>query len=217
MDREANAMSVYIDSDVLGDLTHYFDRFPERAQKAASKAINQVARRSGRKRITDAIYAQVAFPQGYLDAPGRLDNRKFATPADLEAIITARQRATSLARFLAPGQSFATGHVSGKVRVRVTPGKEETLDRAFLIRLNAGDQNTETVHNIGLAVRVPRGQTLRGGKGLRLDKGSNAKTDLYLLYTVSVDQIFRRIADEQLDQIGNDVSNEFMRQFDLDL
>jgi hypothetical protein len=206
-------MSVSIDADVLGDLKHYFDTMPERTAKAASRAINQVMTRTGRKRIEDTIYSEVAFPKGYLNLPGRLDNTKFAKPEDLEAIMSARFRATSLARFLAPGQNFATSKTSGGVKVMVTPGRTQVLKKAFPIRLNAGDQNTETVNNMGLAVRLKKGDTLEGGKGIKLS--SNGKTDLWLLYTVSVYQIFSRVADEQLDAIGTDVTQEFMRQFTL--
>lgn len=203
-------MSVTITSEALTGLSDFFRSMGAVSNQAASLAINQVVQRSGMKRLQDSIYGQVAFPKGYLDLPDRLGATKFATAGDLEAIIRARHRATSLARFLAPGQTLGTSRVSG-VRVTVRPGVTQTLKRAFLIQLNQGSVNTETQNNMGLAVRLAKGETLRGGKGVRI--GGNNKSDLYLLYGPSVDQVFTHVADEQSEPIAEDVATEFMRQF----
>lgn len=203
-------MSVTITSEALGDLAHFFRSMGAVSNQAASLAINQVVQRSGMKRLQESIYSQVAFPKGYLDIPDRLGVTKFATSGDLEAIIRARHRATSLARFLMPGQTAGTSRISG-VRVTVRPGVTQTLKRAFLIQLNQGSTNTETQNNLGLAVRLAKGETLRGGTGVKMS--GNGKSDLYLLYGPSVDQVFTHVADEQSDPIAEDVTTEFMRQF----
>lgn len=206
-------MTIFIDAEVFVGLEGFFRSAPDRSARAASRAINQIATRSGAKRIKDAIYGDIAFPKGYLDSTDRLGLTKFATPGDLEAIMTARQRATSLARFLTPGQSLATSKIGG-VTVKVSANKPSyNFKEGFLIRLNSGTSNTETVHNLGLAVRLKNGESLRGGKGFQMS--SNGKTTLWLMYSVSVDQIFRRVAEQQSPAIGEDVAAEFMRQFTL--
>lgn len=208
-------MSVTVTADVLGDLASFIDSMPERTRRAARLAINTVANRSGKTRIEKAIYSDIAFPNGYLDSSDRLGVAKIATEADLTAIIRARQRATSLARFLTPGQSIASSRVSG-VKVQVKPGVTKNLDKGFLVRLNAGAGHTETQYNLGLALRLKPGENIRNRYN-----GNTAEIfpNVYLLYAPSVDQVFRHVADDVSDGIADDVSKEFIRQFnrpDLD-
>lgn len=206
-------MTVTIVADTLAGLEHFFETMPDRTTAAASKAINRVANRSALKAIKDDIYSQVAFPKGYLDLPARLAVTKLSTAQDLEAIISARSRATSLARFLTPGQSPATARTSG-VTIQVKPGHIATFKNGFLVRLRSG-ANTETLNNLGLAVRLKPGESLHGGKGVELDRSKNGSS-VWLLYGPSVDQVFRTVADDVSDMISDDVTEEFNRQFSLD-
>ena len=146
------------------------------------------------------IESQVAFPNGYLKTDGRLSVTRKARQDSLEAVITARDRPTSLARFAA-GQTPESTRKGG-VTVQVKRGKNTHMKRAFMVRLKNG--------NIGLAVRLKQGETLANksyGKPVMLAK------NVYLLYGPSVDQVFQTVAEESLPEIGNMVSKEFYRQF----
>jgi hypothetical protein len=88
------------------------------------------------------------------------------------------------------------------VRVQVKPGQAKLLPKAFLVNLNNG--------NLGLAVRLKEGQSLRNKNDGRMVKlGKNT----YLLYGPSVDQVFGDVADGNSDEISRLVSNQFFRQF----
>lgn len=202
-------MSVTVTADVLGNLASFIDSVPDRARLAARLAINTVANRTGKQKIEAAIYKEIAFPAGYLDAPDRLGVAKNATEADLTAIIRARQRATSLARFLTPGQSISSSRTSG-VKVQVKPGQTVDMKNAFLVRLRQGAALTETQNNLGLAVRLKPGENIRN----RYDGNPpEIFPNVYLLYGPSVDQVFRNVADDLSDGIADDVEKEFTRQF----
>jgi hypothetical protein len=163
-------------------------------------AINDVASRDALKLLRADIESQVDFPSGYLSQPDRLGVSRKATPNNLEAVITARDRPTSLARF-ARGQSVANTRGKG-VRVQVKPGQAKLLPKAFLVNLNNG--------NLGLAIRLKDGQSLRNKNDGRMVKlGKNT----YLLYGPSVDQVFGDVADGNSSEISRLVSNQFFRQF----
>lgn len=208
-------MSTFVTADALDGLAHLFETMPDTSRRAARLAINQVANRSAIRDISNEIYSQVMFPQGYLSLPDRLGVTKNATDADLEAIIRARQRATSLARFLVPGQTQATARTSG-VAVQVKPGNVKYFKNGFLVKLRAGS-STETQNNLGLAVRLPAGERPKFGKGQMLEervgKDGQPKSAVWLLYGPSVDQVFRGVADDLSGHIADDVTSEFMRQF----
>lgn len=193
-------MSVIIRADFLQETKRFFDELPDIATRSASMAINDVASRDALKLLRKDIESQVDFPTGYLSQPDRLGVSRKATPNNLEAVITARDRATSLARF-ARGQSVANTRGKG-VRVQVKPGVSKLLPKAFLVNLRNG--------NLGLAVRLKEGQSLRNKNDGRVVKlGKNT----YLLYGPSVDQVFRDVADGNAGEIGQLVTNEFFRQF----
>ena len=193
-------MTVIVRADFLQETKRYFDELPEIATRSASMAINDVASRDALKLLRADIESQVDFPSGYLNQPDRLGVSRKATPNNLEAVITARDRATSLARF-ARGQSVANTKGKG-VRVQVKPGQAKLLPKAFLVNLRNG--------NLGLAVRLKEGQSLRNKNDGRMVKlGKNT----YLLYGPSVDQVFKDVADGNSDEIGRLVSNQFFRQF----
>lgn len=173
------------------------------------KAINKIAA-SGRTQAARAIGQQVAFPASYLNpAAKRLFVSRTASRARPEAAITARARATSLARFVTGG-----GNGTG-VRVEVKPGSTRFLRRAFLIKLRAGSAPVDTKSNMGLAVRLAPGDELRNKKSVvKMARG------LYLLYGPSVDQVFldnsgEGVAADLAPKMADQLTDEFLRLMEL--
>jgi hypothetical protein len=197
-------MTITVESIGLKDAEAFFKSVPEAAGKSAAIAINQVMGRSGMALIRSTIEDEVAFPKGYLSGD-RLGIAKYAKPNDLEGVVRARKRATSLAR-------FASGQAIGKpgVTVRVGNGKTTVLRGAWLVRLRQGASLTEDKYNVGLAVRIKEGDTIRNkfdGHKSWLVPGRVA-----LLYGPSVDQVFRGVADDVALPIADLVGAEFFRQ-----
>lgn len=175
---------------------------------AALQAINTAAR-DGRTQAARLIRADVNFPASYV-GPGdrRLYVSKKATRNDLEARITARGRATSLARFV---QGNPTPNAAG-VYIEVKPNKVEFLKRAFVIKLPQGNNSvTDTARNLGLAVRLKPGQVLRNKVTAR-----RVASGLYVLYGPSVSQVFRAnddsgVANEMAPGVADQLVGEFLR------
>ncbi len=133
-----------------------FERFtqklPDVARKAAALAINTSAR-NARAQASRLIRQQVAFTTKYLNEPERLVIRPSATQDRLEAVLRARQKPTSLARFAT--QATRKGKPAG-VRVRIKPGgASKVIRQAFFVNLNNG--------NRGVAVRA----AVAGGLNLK--------------------------------------------------
>jgi hypothetical protein len=184
------------------DAVDYFQRLPGVADKAAQLAINTVAERGGMTLIRRSILDDIAFPKDYL-TPERIGVSKKAKPGDLEAVIKARQRATSLARFAAPGTPLGSRARIG-VTVHVKNAKGATLLRqSWLTKLRNG--------NVGLAVRLKSGEAF----GNRHDTITNwlVPGKVALLYGPSVDQVFRDVSEKSAAPIGRLVNDEFLRQF----
>ena len=178
-------------------------------ETALLRSINKTADRA-RTLASQDIREQVAFPASYL-APSakRLFVSTKATKANpFEAVISGRDRPTSLARFtnqkpLGGGQR----HRGGQVAVTVKPGVRRYIKRAFLITLNNS--------NVGLAVRTDGGPPNNAYAPKEIGK------NLWLLYGPSVDQvlsaasngggIYEEIVPETLDFLND----EFNRQLDL--
>lgn len=179
----------------------------ETVKTCARIAINQGVERGAMKLWRSDMEEQVAFPTNYLKDPRRLNLAKKASNTDLEAVVVARERPTSLARFATSGSPL--GNRTGGLNVRVKPGGARRMPGAFLMRLRAGASLTADNYNIGLAVRLKPGQTLNKTKSVQLDH------NLHLLYGPSVDQVFRTVADEDSEQVADIVETEFWRQFDL--
>lgn len=202
-------MNVYAEFDGLADAGDFFKRMPQVNAKAARIAINQVAQRGGLDLARTSILDEIAFPKGYLN-DDRLGVTKLATDARLEAVITGRKRATSLARFAAPGTPLGRGLGNG-VRVQVKNGSSTVLRRAWLVRLRAGASLTEDKFNVGLALRVNPGEKV-GGK-YSAHQSWLVPGVIALLYAPSVDQIFRDVADDIAPRVGEMTAAEFLRQF----
>lgn len=171
-------------------------------------AINTIATRRGLTLSKDAMQEEVMFPRGYLN--DRLIATKRATATDLEAIITGRKRATSLARFATGGQAPGVRRNKG-VRIRVSKGRSSYMKNAFLVRLRRGASLTEDNYNVGLALRLGPGESIRNKK--RAHQSWLVKDQVALLYGPSVDQVFRTVAPEVAPKISRELADEFLRQF----
>ena len=185
------------------------NQWNSKIETALLRSINKTADRA-RTSASQDIREQVAFPASYL-APSakRLFVSTKATKASpFEAVISGRDRPTSLARFtnqkpLGGGQR----HRGGQLAVTVKPGVRRYIKRAFLITLNNS--------NVGLAVRTDGGPPNNAYAPKEIGK------NLWLLYGPSVDQvlsaasngggIYEEIVPETLDFLND----EFNRQLDL--
>lgn len=191
-----------------------FDVLGEGVRLELVQTINKTLARF-RTRGADLIRQDVNFPASYLQ-PGqkRLYVPVQATKARPEGVIRARGRATSLARFVKGGVKGTEG-----VSVEVQPGKTVRMKRAFLVKLKAGSAPIDTKFNMGLAVRLGKGDSLRNRRrAARLDSG------LYLLYGPSVDQVFlaatgqragQGVATEMTDDMLDYMQAEFLRLMQL--
>lgn len=181
--------------------------------RSARIAVNDAAAR-GRTRMSSEVLAQINLPRDYVTPRNkRLFVSKKANGSDLEAIITARSRPTSLAR-------FAQGPMNLKrkagIRVEVKPGAVRTIPGAFLMRLRAGTASLDTKSNMGLAIRTKN--------GLRPDGAYAPKplgNNLWLLYGPSVSQALvsargnTGIATDLTPDIQEMLEKEFWRQMGL--
>jgi hypothetical protein len=193
-------------ADGLEDLEQLFAQMPDKANQAASLAINDTSRRSALKLARDEIYEQIAFPTGYLTG-NRLEISKFAKPQDLEAIVTGRDRPTSLARFASdrrPG--------TRNVQVQVQKGRTKVLKKAFIVKLRAGRTMDGDTFNVGLAIRLAPGERLmnRTKEGITTSSLGNG---VVLLYGPSVDQVFKAVAADISPKVADNLQTEFFRQF----
>lgn len=198
------------------DALNSINDIPPRILSAARIAVNDTTRSS----YADAgrqIQREVKFPARYVTGKsGRLSIKKFATNSDLESIIAARTRATSLARFVKGAAPVGGARRRAGVRVEVKPGSVVRLPGAFLIRLRAGTEtNLDTKSNLGLAVRTKNGRPPPGYKPLQI------APNLWLLYGPSVAQVFHSernnggVANDLSPKIAEKLEREFLRQMRL--
>lgn len=185
------------------------EKYPANIDRIQSMAINEVAAWA-RAEAGREIREQANFPRNYLTGrDGRLYIKKRAKAGDTEAIITGRQRATSLARF-SNTRDIGIARRRGGVNVEVKPGVSKFMKGAFLMRLRAGNTLTDTQHNLGLAIRLKPGERVRN----KTQMAQIAK-NLYLLYGPSVDQIFRSVADNMTPDIEGRLRTEFDRLIEV--
>lgn len=190
-----------------------FDR--EAIAEAASRAINTTARKS-RTKIAKEVRDQVNLPARYVSPSGKgLYISEKARPGKLEGRITARGRATSLARFVQGNPRVG----KAGVHLEVAPGRSRFMRRAFIMRLpGTGGSTDPDLANKGLAIRLRKGEKLRNKVDALPFSGKDRQ--LYLLYGPSVDQVFRSrdgtgVANDMVPQIEEDLTNEFLRLLDL--
>lgn len=198
---------VEVETRELPELREFFKRLPEIADHAAQLSVNDSARFA--RRVGGAqILEEVNYPRGYLGGEdGRLAITKFATRGDAEAEVRGRDRPTSLARFGMTKVRF--GRQRG-IKVKVSrSGSTQELERAFYMKLRRGNTFDGENFNVGLAVRLKKGEKLTNSTAaLNLGNG------LYLLYGPSVDQVFGGVAEDIIDPVSDHLEDEFIRQFE---
>jgi hypothetical protein len=195
----------------LEGLASYFKEFPDLSQQATRLAINSAAR-FGARLASKAIRAQVNLKRSYIGAAGEENSkiriRQFAKVGDMQAVISARDRPTSLARFALDTPVFGKQRKGG-VRVRVkTGGGVRILKRGFFMKLKSGPILTEDRYNVGLAVRLKPGEKIQGSQA-----ASPLGGGAYLLYGPSVAQVFDEVRGEISPEIADFAVSEFHRQF----
>ncbi len=205
-------MSTIIETRGLDELIGLFARAPEIADDAAKLAVNDAAR-FARRLASKEVRKQIAFKPRYLGseadgADANLAVAKYASTADDDAVVRARDPATSLARFATSAVRFGKG--GRGIRVRVSPGRTEKLERAFFVRLKRGTSDISAEnYNLGLAVRLKKGERIENKRVMR-PFGAGA----YLLYAPSVAQVFDDVALQISDDVSNKLLAEFVRHFD---
>jgi len=171
-------------------------------EPSASDAINDTAV-FARKIGSQQIRRKINFKADYLDG-GRLAVRKHARPDDLEAIVTGRDRPTSLARFSQGTPHFGRQRTPPRVRVRTASGAKQ-IRGGFFMRLRRGNAVVSAENaNIGLAIRLKEGERVRNKNDMVGIGGS-----LYLLYGPSVGQVYRTVAEDTTDQVTAQLANRF--------
>lgn len=202
-------MSARITAVNLLDVEEFLNAQPATARRSARLAINSVTSRKAVPQMRRAMREEAAFPKGYLEDKNRFGQQKRATDNDLTASIVARFRPTSLARFSSDSPEGARRTGGVRVKVNATGGAKR-IGGAFFVRLRRGG-DTSDGFNLGLAIRLKPGQTLRGRK--KGAQGVQLAPDLYLLYGPSVDQVFRQVSVSESPQVADDLQTEFIRQY----
>lgn len=206
----ASTWGVFVEG--IESLTNIPELDNEIRRLRTAQALNRAAQH-GRVKIAEDIHDQVNFPAGYLKPnTGRLKVAQTATKGNLEARIRARGAPTSLARFTVGNPKAGA---RGGVHVMVSPGKSRFMRRAFVMKLRSGSGDIETKSNLGLAMRLRPGETLRNKQNFR-----RIESNLYLLYGPSVNQIFRAndgggVASDRAEYLSDFLEDEFSRLIEL--
>jgi hypothetical protein len=201
-------MSVSVDLGDVLNLEDFLEATPDVTRRAASMSINSVVGGSGLAQYRRGISEQINVPAGYLN-DDRIGVTQKATPTRLEARITGRQRATSLARFATTGSVGSKGGVGVRVKAK---GGSRFMKSAFLVRLRAGTALDGDSFNTGLALRLAPGQTVFNkrdvGQMVYLDR------NVVLLYGPSIDQVLRNeVAEAETPKVVDMIAIEFFRNF----
>lgn len=196
----------------LADFDRLLKRLGAGTIVAARQSINE-ATRYGRTLGSAEIRKQVRLKKSYVEGrsgnnAARLAVTKQARDTDLEGVITARDRPTSLARFRV-GQFLPRTRGSRRRAVRVqvkASGGVQTMPNAFYIRLRRGSAAvTDDNFNEGIAVRLKPGERIPN-KRLMSSMGGG----LYVLYGPSVGQVYRSVAPRSADAVADQLANRFV-------
>lgn len=195
-------MSYYIEPTGLKAFDELLRQLGQSVEPSASDAINETAvfaRRLGSQEIRQRIN----FTAKYIDG-GRLAITRRAKPADLEAVVTGRDRPTSLARFAQGSPRFGRQRTPPRVRVKASGGASP-IRNGFWMRLRRGNSVVSAENaNIGLAIRLAEGERVKN-KNEMVPIGRN----LYLLYGPSVGQVYRTVAEKSSDEVSAQLANRF--------
>ncbi|MES3001336.1 MAG: hypothetical protein V4787_11650 [Pseudomonadota bacterium] len=195
-----------------------FDRFAKLirgAEAVADQAADLAVSESGRfafRESSKEIREQANFSASYIggEAAGgnRLKIQRGTRGGRAIVRILGRDRPTSLARFVQGNPAKGA-----PVRVQVKPGRQRTLQRAFLVKLRRGKTLTEDNFNQGLAIRLPKGATLSQRRRLGVDGLPEIFPNVFLLYGPSVAQVFNTVSKDVTGRVGAKLESEFVRQF----
>lgn len=193
------AYAVFIEglSETLTDI----ERVPDRVKRSAQFAVNYATRRA-KAEASRQMREQIAWTASYLD--GKL-TMTLADGSRLEGTVGANFRPTSLARFAkgtkAPWTLAKQLHVDA---ARFTSGNGKML----FVPLRRGlGPITEDNMNIGLAIRLSEGDTVKAKYRMRpFGKG------LYLLYGPSSAQVLYTVAEDISPDVAEWLNTEFQRQ-----
>lgn len=184
------------------------EEIPEKVLIAAARAINRTTERA-RTAGGREIRKQVNLPARYVN--DNLFTGASATTDRLERAIYGRFRATSLARY-AKGSPESSRRAGG-VNLTIAPGSARFMKRAFLVRLRGEGGDTGANANIGLAIRLRPGETIRNKKFSL----TATKSGFTLLYGPSIDQLFQTVRDDITPDTSEFLEREFLRLVELDL
>ncbi len=198
--------------------TRGLDRFDRLLQQlggsvvtAARQSVNEAsvfARRLGATEIRQQINFKAGYLNGSGNAAARLAVTRRASDQDLEAVVTGRDRATSLARFRV-GAFIPRGRGARKraVRVRVSAtGGAKVIRDAFYIRLRRGAAAvTDEQYNEGIAIRLKPGERISNKRAM-----SSLGGGLYVLYGPSVGQVYRTVSARTVDDVAQRMQERFV-------
>jgi hypothetical protein len=191
------------------EMEEFIRAFPKESALAARDAVNTTTKFAYAEASRE-IRKQVNLSQSYIgsaEAGNRLKIARRATEENPSAVISARTRPVSLARFALDKSLRRRGGVS----VSVKPGATKRMASAFIIRLRAGKQITDDQFNLGLAIRVKPGTTLINKRATPF---GTRDPNLFLLYGPSVDQVFSSVRSDIAPKVEDFLANEYIRQFD---
>lgn len=184
----------------LQELVKFAEDLPEIINEAAYFAVVDTTR-DALPLLRRTMQSQIDFPSSYL-SQDRIGVRKPATRATLEAVISGRDRPTSLARFVKGEKSVTRRR---PIHVTVKAGSQKELKRAFLVKLRNG--------NIGLAIRLPDGQAPDNAyKPVQLTRRGGQSQNVWLLYGPSVDQVLGNVVPDAAPDIDRMLVSNFLRQ-----
>jgi hypothetical protein len=195
-------MSYYIETKGLDGFEELLRSLGEQVEPSASSALNDTAV-FARKLGSQEIRRRINFKANYLDG-GRLAITQRAYPKRLEAIITGRDRPTSLARFRQGAPRFGQQRIPPRVRVSASGGSAQ-IRKGFYMRLRRGNSIISSENaNIGIAIRLAEGERIKN-KNQMVPMGGN----LYLLYGPSVGQVYRTVSEETSERVSIHLASRF--------
>jgi len=196
----------------LKGLDDLVKRMGQSVDPATRVAINDGARFAVREGAKD-ISSELNLSQRYImggPAP-RLAVRRFASDSNLEAVVTGRDRPTSLARFSRSAVRLGKQRLSPTVKVAAQGGGQR-IRGSFFVRLRRGVNFDGENFNVGLAVRLKPGQRIPGKNSM----AKPGRSGFYLLYGPSVGQAYRsssvRTVPAVSKRIGNTLARELTRR-----
>lgn len=194
-------MTYFIDAIGIREFERTLHALGQGVVPAAAYAINDTAlfaRRAGAKEIASEINLKPA----YIDSKLTVTQR--ASTTSLEAVVTGRDRPTSLARFAQGSPRFGKQRQAPKVRVKASGGASP-IRNGFYMRLKRGNSIISAENNnIGLAIRLKEGERI-SNKNQMVPIGSG----VYLLYGPSVAQAYRSAAQETSEAVAENLAARF--------